>query len=123
MPVSSIKIIKVWLPVLACMGLIFYTSSISGKDIPPLFPFQDIAFHAVAYSILGLFFSRALRNTCPDIVLSKIIVFTVIFGIIYGVSDEFHQAFISYRTASGFDVFIDSIGAFLGSLIQPRIKI
>lgn len=123
MPVSSIKLIKVWLPVLVCMGLIFYASSISGKDIPSLFPFQEIAFHLVVYSILGLYFSRASRNTCPNIVVSKIIVFTIIFGIIYGISDEFHQAFVSYRTVSGFDVFIDSVGTFLGGLIQSRIKI
>lgn len=118
MAAAKPKLIKYWLPVLGCMGLIFYASSLEGRDIPPLFPFQDIVFHLAAYSALGFSFSRALKNSYTDITLSKLIVFTIIFGTIYGISDEWHQAFVPYRTVSGLDVFIDGVGAFLGSLIQ-----
>lgn len=115
-------IIKFWLPVLLCMGFIFYVSSIPGSQIPGLFPFQDIAFHLFIYSILSFFFSRALKNTYPNMARLKIIVFTIIFGIIYGVSDELHQAFVPYRTVSGLDVFTDTLGSFLGTLTQPFIQ-
>jgi len=109
--------IKFWLPVLLCMGFIFYASSIPGSEIPCLFPLQDIVFHLFIYSILCFFFSRALKNTYLNIRRAKIIVFTIIFGIIYAASDELHQAFVPYRSVSGFDVFIDTMGSLVGSLI------
>ena len=114
---------KYWLPVLICMGLIFYSSSIPGSEIPALFPFQDVTYHLFIYSLLGLCFSRALKNTIFGIGLLEAILFTTIFGIVFGVSDELHQAFIPYRNVSGLDVFIDGLGSLLGSLIQPFIKI
>jgi len=113
----TIRFIKFWLPVLVCMGFIFYTSSIPGKDIPPLFPFQDVLFHAVIYTIMAYFFARALKNTNLQLSSPKIICLTVAFGILYGLSDEFHQIFVSERYASGWDLFFDGVGSFIGSLI------
>lgn len=114
--------VKLWLPVLLWMGFIFYASSIPGNEVPSLFPFQDIAFHLFIYLILSFFFARALKNTYFGITRAKIIVFTVIFGVIYGISDELHQAFVPYRTVSGLDLFIDTLGSFMGSLTPPFIK-
>lgn len=108
--------IKLWLPPLAWMGFIFYLSSIPGRDIPLLFPYQDILFHTVIYAILAYFFTRALKNTYPGLVSPKVIYITVIFGVIYGFTDEFHQVFVPHRYASGLDLFIDGVGSFMGSL-------
>ena len=110
------SLIKLWLPLLAWMGFIFYLSSIPGRDIPSLFPYQDILFHTVIYAILAYFFARALKNTYPRLVSPKVIYITVIFGVIYGITDEFHQVFVPHRYASGLDLFIDGVGSFMGSL-------
>ena len=116
------KFVKFWLPVIVWMGFIFYASSIPGNQIPPLFAFQDIIFHFFIYSVLSFFFARALENSYPGITLSKIILYTLLFGVFYGVTDEIHQAFVVYRNVSGFDVLIDGIGSFAGSLIYPVRK-
>lgn len=110
-------ILKLWLPVAACMGFIFYASSIPGKNIPALFVNQDIVFHTSIYLLLAYFFSRALKNTYQDITVVKLILFTVIFGVIYGITDELHQVFVPYRTVSAWDVFNDGIGSLIGSLL------
>ena len=99
------------------MGVVFATSSVPGKNIPSIFPFQDIAYHWLMYLIMAYFFARALRITSPQKRLSEIILLTVIFGVLYGITDELHQAFVPGRTVSGFDVFIDGVGSLLGSLI------
>jgi len=104
------------------MGFIFYTSSISGSDIRYVFAFQDVVYHCIIYLILGLFFARALKNTYPNITLSKIIFLTIMFGSLYGITDELHQAFVPDRSVSGFDIFIDGIGSFIGGLIYPLRK-
>jgi VanZ family protein len=114
---QPLKLIRSWLPVVACMLAIFYVSSVPGKNIPSLFKFQDVAFHFLIYCILGLFFSRALKNTYKGISYEKIFIFTVVFGVLYGISDEFHQSFTPLRFVSGFDVFIDGIGSCAGGVL------
>ena len=117
-----VRIIAFWFPVIGCMGWIFYTSSIPGTDIPPLFPYQDIVYHGITFLILAYFFARALKNTYSKISARQLVIVTFLFGMMYGISDELHQVFTPNRTASGFDVFIDSIGTFIGGLIW-RLRI
>lgn len=109
--------IKFWLPVFLCISFIFFASSIPGNSIPRLFPFQSSLFHLSVYLCLCFFLIRALRKSHPNIAPAKVIVFTIVFGVIYGIIDELHQAFVPFRTVSGFDLFIDSLGSVIGSLI------
>ena len=110
------KFVKYWLAVLVWMGIIFYFSSLPGKDIPGLFPFQDVLFHVIMYAALAYLFSRALKNIYSKLTVARLVFLTVIFGIIYGLSDEFHQSFVPGRDASAFDLFIDAVGSFMGSI-------
>jgi VanZ family protein len=110
------KFLIYWLVVLIWMGIIFYFSSLPGKDIPALFPGQDIVFHGMIYAALAYLFIRALKNTCPKLSMRKLIFFTMVSGIIYGLSDEFHQSFVPGRNASFFDLFIDTLGTFMGGI-------
>jgi VanZ family protein len=111
-----IRFILFWLPVILCMYVIFRVSSMPGRDIPPLFPFQDIFYHGIIYAILGLFFLRALANTYAEPALWKLVIFTVLFCLFYGLTDELHQLFVPGRSCSGFDIMIDTLGSSLGSL-------
>lgn len=106
-----------WLPVALCMGLIFYVSSVPGKEIPPLFDYQDIVYHIIIYLILAYFFARALRKTYLGLSIQKVIIFTLVFGIFYAITDELHQSFVPNRTVSSFDVFIDGVGSLFGGLL------
>jgi len=115
-------VVRFWLPVLVCMGFIFYASSIPGQNIPLVFLNQDIAFHLIVYLVLGFLYARALKNTYTGMAAAKIILFTVIFGVVYGVTDELHQVFVPYRTVSGLDVLNDGIGSLIGSLTQLFLK-
>ncbi len=113
---------KYWLPVFICAGGIFYASSLPGTSIPKLFLFQDIFFHFFIYFILGLFFSRALKNTFFGISMVKIVIFTFIFTFFYGISDEFHQYFVPNRDVSILDVFVDVLGGLFGGLSYRWLK-
>lgn len=110
-------IMKLWFPVLFVMAFIFYASSIPPKDIPLLFPFQDTVFHFSIYLTLAWFFARALKNTCLNITLGRVVLFTLAFGFIYGISDEYHQSFVPNRSACALDIFIDGLGSFMGGLV------
>jgi len=114
-------LIKYWLPVVSCMALIFYASSMSGDSLPLLFSFQSVAFHFFAYSILAYFFIRALKKTYPGITPAAALFLTAAFAALYGLSDELHQLFVACRHTSAFDVFMDSLGGFFGGMVFQLI--
>jgi len=111
-----IRLMKYWLPVFLCMGVIFYFSSLQGEAIPSLFPLQDIFFHGIIYAILGWLLRRALKNTVTQSKPHTLVLLTVLFGALYGLSDEFHQSFVPGRDVSITDWVIDTAGAFIGSI-------
>lgn len=110
-------LIVFWSPVMLWMSYIFYCSSLQGKDIPPLFPHQDIVFHVLTYAILAFLFSRAMKNSFSAVLMGRIVIFALLFGLFYGASDEFHQSFVPGRTADIFDLLIDGIGSLIGGVL------
>jgi hypothetical protein len=116
------KLIGLWFPVAGCMTVIFYASTLPGSDIPSLFPFQDIAFHLFIYALLAFSLARALRNKYINISAAKLVFLVLVFGIIYGASDEFHQMFVPKRSASFFDLLIDGIGSLTGGLLYKWLR-
>lgn len=114
---NHFKFLNLWVPVFICMGFIFYASTIPGSNIPSLFPSQDIFFHMLAYIGLGFFFSRALKNTFSRLKRWHWVIFAACFGLLYGISDEFHQLFVPNRSVSGMDIFIDALGGLIGGLL------
>jgi len=106
-----------WLPVILCMAVIFRASSLPGKDIPSLFAYQDILFHAAIYAILSLFFYRAAGGSRPGVSRFKLFFYTVIFCSLYGASDEFHQLYTPGRDCSVFDWMVDTVGSCAGAFV------
>ncbi len=99
-------------PMIVVMGTIFFLSNQPGDQLslPPI-PGIDKVAHMIAYGVLGgtvlLAHNEQQRNSKPRIVM----LFTVVFCLLYGISDEFHQSFIPGRTASVYDLFADCAGA------------
>lgn len=96
------------------MGIIFYLSHQPG-DFAPLPPFAglDKLLHVIVYSILAGTFLYGLQPFVHNSNRSVIAVVIVLFCIIYGISDEFHQSFIPGRFSSIWDVLADGLGALL----------
>jgi VanZ family protein len=114
--------VRYWLPVLFWMVFIFYMSGQRGQDLPSLFPYQDIVFHFCVYMALGWQFGRALffEKRRPD--FFKIVCLCGLFGLLYGITDEFHQLFVSGRSCDLFDVNIDTLGSFIGGIIVRWLR-
>ncbi len=71
---------------------------------------ENLALHLAEYSLLGLLLFRALRQR-PDALLAASIL-----GLAYGLTDEFHQAFVPTRTSSLGDGLADGLGSILGAM-------
>lgn len=99
------------LPVLGVMGLIFYLSHQPGDSLHlPDIVNIDKLLHCLAYATLGLAYLVALpprwRQLHPRLAAASL----VLFCLLYGASDEFHQSFIPGRSVSGGDLTADCFG-------------
>lgn len=98
---------------LLVMGMIFFFSHQSGHTLHlPSIPGIDKIAHMLAYGLLALTVLWFLGSTDPSDFLNPALK-TVLFCLIYGMSDEFHQSFIPGRWVSVFDLLADLIGATL----------
>ena len=126
-----------WLPVMLWMGFIFvmstevgtasHTSRILGpllKWLVPSISSEAIGIvhtlvrkggHLTEYAVLALLGLRAVlrsqrgRNRAPSFFRSACL--AALISAAYATTDEFHQSFVPGRTASGYDVAIDTTGA------------
>lgn len=99
-------------PMTVVMGTIFFLSHQPGDrlSLPPL-PGFDKLVHMIAYGILAGTVLFALSEHQKSRKPWLIMLFTVVFCFLYGMSDEFHQSFIPGRSTSVYDLFADCGGA------------
>lgn len=71
--------------------------------------------HFCSYFILGILAFLILKEIFG--LNKKTIIFAVIFCMLYACTDEFHQYFVSGRSASFIDVIIDTCGSLLSTTI------
>ncbi len=104
-------------PVILVMGAIFLLSHQTGDSLHlPTFPGVDKLAHILAYATLALTVlwyhgPKGLQN------LRRAAMQTVLFCLLYGLSDEYHQSFIALRSVSALDILADTTGALLVSLV------
>ena len=117
MPKSSTgNLIGLWLPVVLFALVIFTASASPAPEFPIPFWNFDKLLHLAEYALFGILLGRAIKGTRPDINLWKLYWLVAAIALIYGISDEFHQAFVPGRTVSVWDALSDGIGGFLGGL-------
>ena len=71
--------------------------------------------HFICYFLSGILFLSFYNQF--KISTTKRFLFSQASGIIYAITDEFHQLFVQGRGASFKDVFIDSSGVFIGMIL------
>jgi VanZ family protein len=73
--------------------------------------------HMFLYFGLGVLLHLTFKNS-DNVVLKKYAaIFAVILGIIYGVSDEYHQSFVPGRSSSVHDLLADGIGVTIAQVL------
>ncbi len=104
----------------AFMALIFYLSSQPYIAIAPDFSNSDKIMHVLAYGLLGGLFALSIQPW-KGTLSWKLVGFTTLFTIAYGISDEFHQSFVPGREASVLDVVADGLGGFLAGFTLKKM--
>lgn len=102
-----------WVPALLYALFIFAMSSRSySMQNPP--SFSTNLFHPLEYAALAIFFCAVGYPVLLKIGAYPLVTRVVLGGILYGASDEIHQAFVAGRTASSVDLMLDLAGLVAG---------
>ena len=115
------QFLKYWLPVIVWAGFIFSLSAQPGLSSGFPWPYDFVlrkGAHVFVFAILFLLMIRALKNY--GLSNNKALLCAFIFTILFAVSDEYHQTFVSQRVGSPRDVAIDSLGVVFFTWWQMR---
>lgn len=118
-----IRVIIFWLPSIVWMVIIYYLSSFH-KLQASVVGWQDFIVrklaHFLEYTLLFIFYNFSLKRT-TKILYRKRLIYCLILTVIYAITDEYHQTWVSGRTGKPFDIGVDSLGAFFGYLIVWKL--
>jgi VanZ family protein len=97
--------------------LLFLAPSISPERIDMIHTAIRKSGHIIEYFILGLLLLRAFRMGSKELKMRRRTFFSIIVVILYAATDEFHQSLVSGRTASLFDICLDTLGGILAQTV------
>ena len=107
-----------WIPALLTMAAIFWFSSQPADELP-VFSWADMIIkksgHIIGYALLAFWYWYGLGMDKNKRWLAWLL------AIVYALTDEFHQTFVSGRNASLWDVVIfDNLGALISLWLASK---
>jgi VanZ family protein len=115
-----VDVLWYWGPVALYAGLIFYLSSQSHPEeyIPEFVSMKlsDKVLHAIEYALLSVLCYRAFRHAAGTWGGQYAVLLAIVATMTYGVTDEWHQAFVPFREPDRWDLAADLLGT-LGSVL------
>lgn len=117
--------LRYWFPVIAYITLIFYLSSLSHpEERLPNFLFEQLGdklLHGIEYAVLAVLCYRAFRWAAGPQAGEYAVMLAVVSTSLYGLTDEFHQAYVPLRESSFADWIADTTGAVIGAVGSRRL--
>jgi len=111
------------LPAIFIAVVIFWISHTPHPEFPKIgIVWEDKIAHVIAYFLFGLSLILFFLANIRKFDYRFIVIITMIFGTIYGCSDELHQYFIPGRDAEILDWIADMVGISLSLLLINNLK-
>lgn len=102
------------------MATLFYLSSLHSIDIDLGFSAQDKLMHMTAYGILGVLILGGMSLPVTGYNFNQVGLATFI-ATLYGITDEWHQAYVPGRDSDVLDLVADCLGALLATLLMRAL--
>ncbi|MFW5662241.1 MAG: VanZ family protein [Bacteroidota bacterium] len=107
---------------MAVIAVSWLSSQPQGPVRTDFFPMMDKVMHFSGFFILGTLFQVFILTNFPGIKKMKILTAVILFGILFGLIDEWHQSFVPGRDADFFDWLADTLGSTFSIVLYPIIK-
>jgi VanZ family protein len=98
---------------------IYWLSDQPSLPAPMWFEHQDKLYHAGAYFIMGLLAWRSFRHLVGSPII--VVLLSIAFCSLYGLSDEWHQSFVVGRQSDVADWAADTTGSVLAILLLYKL--
>ncbi|MGC3999612.1 MAG: VanZ family protein [Anaeromyxobacter sp.] len=102
------------LAAVAWAGLIAWLSSLARPPFPEAFLLHDKLSHGAGYAVLGALLAGALH--AAGVRSARVLLLAAAVGSLYGVTDEWHQAYVPGRSSDPTDWAADTAGALAGAV-------
>ncbi len=79
--------------------------------------YPDKFAHVILYMGLGLLLNPTLSSSKNEVLSKYAALLSIVIGTLYGVTDEFHQYFVPYRSPSSMDLLADFMGLLFAQLL------
>ena len=76
---------------------------------------MDKILHIAEYAIFAFLIAKAISISFTRTSAVKMVLAVCVIGVLYAVSDEYHQSFVPCRNSDYFDTVADSVGIMLGA--------
>ncbi|OGU12689.1 MAG: hypothetical protein A2X61_11700 [Ignavibacteria bacterium GWB2_35_12] len=117
------KIIFILPAAIGTLLILFFSHQSRPPFIDLGFEWNDKLLHMLAYFVYGSSLIFFLLGNFENIRIKNAIIYILLFGAVFGVTDEIHQSLIPGRDAEIFDWLADCIGISLSlSLLSPLNK-
>lgn len=111
-----------YIPAILLMACIFRSSAVPGDGMGWLVSPFDKFMHAGTYAVLGAGFCLWFRNARWESRPVAYAALCVLFCVLFGALDEFHQSFVPGRSAGFDDVIADFAGGVIGTAAFALVK-
>jgi VanZ family protein len=112
-------VFRVWVPLVGYCLLIYIQSSRPARPMPDVFLVDKVA-HFLGYALLGVLFARAYRTTSLGDRHGLLLALAALSAALYGLSDEWHQSYVPYRSAEPGDLAADVMGGICGAYLYLK---
>lgn len=113
----SQSLFSVYLPILLWAGLIFFLSSQPTLPGHEVFNLDFLIKKTGHIFVFGVLFALIYRAGMQNKLSSKTAtIVAVLLTVLYAISDEYHQSFVTGRTATVKDVLFDTLGMLIAWL-------
>lgn len=106
--------IGLWLPVAACMAVMYYGAVVPAAPAPIANWFTDTALHVGGYFLLSILAVRAAAGGRWGGVTPRTLLIAAAISMLHGLSVEWLQMYVPTRFAEWRDVWNDAAGTVLG---------
>lgn len=110
------------LPMLAWCLFIYIASSIPSNNIAMLGGITDKFVHAGVFGMLCWLTHVALFHQTHPAVRRYSLLLAIIFTVLFGVSDEYHQMFTPGRSTDVYDLMADTAGGLIYAMVTTRLR-
>jgi len=83
---------------------------------------MDKILHFGGYAFLGALVFRAFKASLSNYKIMTMMIISIIISSLYGLTDEFHQSFVVFRSADILDFAADVCGSIFGVVIYYLTK-